>query len=612
MNENRKDMTNEAAVETPKKRRGRPPMTPEQKAAAREKREAARKIQESERRVIAKATATVPPIDDAEAEKNFEEALKNVMGADGDKKPKAGFQKMTPGQRKKITQETFGTSFADIGVRDAKRFYETHECPPELIGYMAKRYIQVQTDRIRVNGQRTAMLNAILEEERIKQGVDDVKKIIYSEQQMYQDHPEMLAITAAVTDAERVEDNAGKLLDAVTSRSCLAQYLRQIQGIGPVVAGLISANIDIKKFKYPSNLVSYAGLSNVNKWYSASEAKTYLDQAFKESGTRILTETAVSQIQDAINVLIEGGKYTFEGITVSRYTDDILEQIPALQENLNVLTASSTANGPFVYAFRKIVELVSSSVVVPDLEAAIRSRIIAVGGVVPLEVTLENIEIPEEVIKTLQEAEATLLDAKVDKDDLSDEFLRKLAVITHRSYNTVLNYCTVVDDNTGEEIRSYSELQVRLTKRPFNAALKRALFLFQDQVIKRHNNPASLYGQLYNEFLEREHEKNESGENATAAHWALMTKKIKKSTKSWQAMSEGKLTDGHMMNRALRKVKVVLLNHIFEAAWYFEDPEGQHPLSYVFDELHHTDYRAPEVDYKKFYADFYKDIPKGQ
>ena len=93
MNENRKDMTNEAAVETPKKRRGRPPMTPEQKAAAREKREAARKIQESERRVIAKATATVPPIDDAEAEQNFEEALKNIMGADDDKKPKAGFQK---------------------------------------------------------------------------------------------------------------------------------------------------------------------------------------------------------------------------------------------------------------------------------------------------------------------------------------------------------------------------------------------------------------------------------------------------------------------------------------------------------------------------------------
>ena len=64
------------------------------------------------------------------------------------------------------------------------------------------------------------------------------------------------------------------------------------------------------------------------------------------------------------------------------------------------------------------------------------------------------------------------------------------------------------------------------------------------------------------------------------------------------------------MNRALRKVKVVFLNHIFEAAKYFEDPTADIPRSYVFDVLGHKDYIGPEIDYKKFYKDFYKDIPK--
>ena len=212
----------------------------------------------------------------------------------------------------------------------------------------------------------------------------------------------------------------------------------------------------------------------------------------------------------------------------------------------------------------------------------------------------------------LSEAEEALMACKIDRDDLSDEFLHTLARLTYRSYNTILRYCTVVNEKTGEEERSYSELQVRLTKRPYNAALKRALYLFQDQVIKRHNNPKSLYGQLYNQFLEQEHILNENGGHKEAARWACETKKFSTNTKTYQCMKEGKLTEGHMMNRALRKVQVVLLNHIFEAAWFFEDPNGSHPMSYVFDELGHKDYVAPEVDYKEFYVNFYRDIPKGQ
>ena len=623
------------------KKRGRPKMTEEQKAEARRKRALKKARELAEQSILTNRELTDgtplamdlgdddPALDgalQAIQQMGLEDLVKmstegtpkktvkkTTDSADGEKKVKTGFQQMTPGQRKKITEATFGMSFENLGVRDAKKFYQTHECSRELIGYMAKRYIQVQTDRIRVNGQRTAMLNSILQEKAIEQGVDDVKKIVYSEQELYNEHPEMLSITAAVTDAERVEDNAAKLLDAVTSRSCLAQYLRQIQGIGPVVAGLIAANIDITKFKYPSNLVSYAGLSNVHKWYNATEARNYLNEAFQEAGSRFLNDHEIAQVQDAVKLIKESSVYYINpnnGQKVSRYPDDVLEQIPVLEDNLNEVTENSTVNGPFLHAFRTIVSVISTYKVTDDLEKAVRARIINTGATLPLDQELENLDLDPEVIKELKEAEDAILNAKINKDDLSDEFLVKLGQLTHRAYNTVLKYCTVVDEESGEAIRSYSELQVRLTKRPFNAALKRALFLFQDQVIKRHNDPRSLYGQLYNEFLEDERRKNERGENRTAAEWSYKTRKYGKNTKSYAAMQEGRLTNGHMMNRALRKVKVVLLNHIFEAAWYFEDPTGHHPLSYVFDELKHTDYRAPEVDYKKFYADFYKDTPK--
>lgn len=630
-------IANEMMANTAKKRRGRPPMTPEQKEEARLKRlalkeakakedaarkeEAKKKMPKSDEELIMDVLRTGGPkmdIDDFLEEANREvdlskmRAKKETETAKSSKKNK--FVEMTPARRRALTTEVFGSNFESVGVREARAFYETHECPRELIGYMAKRYIQVQTDRIRVNGQRNAMLKSILEDMCAEQGVDDVKKLDYTEEQLYIDHPEMLAMSAAVSDAERMEDAAAKLLDAVTRRSCLAQYLRQIQGIGPVVAGLIAANIDITRFEYPSRLVSYAGLSNMNKWFGATEAKKYLDEAFKQSGTRIVTEEIRAQVEEAIRTLKDNSNFQYGNVVVSQYPDDILDHLETIKIHEDKLYEESIADGPFIDALHKIVAFLRSIQFVPDISDTVRARIVEAGGVIAADADINPFsEDLVEMLRTeLSEAEESLMACKIDRDDLSDEFLHTLARLTYRSYNTILRYCTVVNEKTGEEERSYSELQVRLTKRPYNAALKRALYLFQDQVIKRHNNPKSLYGQLYNQFLEQEHILNENGGHKEAARWACETKKFSTNTKTYQCMKEGKLTEGHMMNRALRKVKVVLLNHIFEAAWFFEDPNGSHPMSYVFDELGHKDYVAPEVDYKEFYVNFYRDIPKGQ
>lgn len=633
-------IANEMMANTAKKRRGRPPMTPEQKEAARLKREALKeakakedaarkeaakkKLPKTDEELIMDMIKNGPPkleFDDALEEASRELAdidfakirkQKEAEAAKSSKKNK--FVEMTPARRRALTTEVFGSNFESVGVREARAFYETHECPRELIGYMAKRYIQVQTDRIRVNGQRNAMLKAILEDMCVEQGVDDVKKLDYTEEQLYIDHPEMLAMSAAVSDAERMEDAAAKLLDAVTRRSCLAQYLRQIQGIGPVVAGLIAANIDITRFEYPSRLVSYAGLSNMNKWFGATEAKKYLDEAFKQSGTRIVTEEVRAQVEEAIRTLKDNSNFQYGNVVVSQYPDDILDHLETIKIHEDKLYEESIADGPFIDALHKIVAFLRSIQFVPDISDTVRARIVEAGGVIAADADINPFsEDLVEMLRTeLSEAEEALMACKIDRDDLSDEFLHTLARLTYRSYNTILRYCTVVNEKTGEEERSYSELQVRLTKRPYNAALKRALYLFQDQVIKRHNNPKSLYGQLYNQFLEQEHILNENGGHKEAARWACETKKFSTNTKTYQCMKEGKLTEGHMMNRALRKVKVVLLNHIFEAAWFFEDPNGSHPMSYVFDELGHKDYVAPEVDYKEFYVNFYRDIPKGQ
>lgn len=589
---------------TPKKKRGRPSKAELEARAAAQITEAVSVATTAKKRGRPKKV-TEPSKDQIDLDAVVAEAMKlpSTVPAEEPKPQKKGFQALTSAQRRKMTADVFGTTFEKQGVKNALKFYETRECSNELIRNMAQRYIQVQTDRIRVGGQRTAMVDSFLEEEAAKQGVDK-KEVIYSEAQMIEDHPELMAINAALSEAEWVESNTASLLDAVTQRSCLTQYLRQIKGVGPVVAGLIAANIDITRFNYPSNLVSYAGLTTVNKWYSAAEAKKKVEESFAVTGSRILTSDAASRLEDAMDILKEFSTIEVGGVTVNRFNNEIDEAYAVLLENADM----KEVNSKFVVNFIKIVDLLSDKEKCNEANLTkVSEEIIQCGKLIPESI---DVDIPQKFIDDLVEAREVLLGCKVDNTDISDEFLQDLAIRTHRGYNTVLGYTTVVDESTGEVTRSYSELLTRLTKRPFNAALKRALFLFQDQVIKRHNDPKSLYGRLYNEFLDQEHRIDAEGGHAAAAAGALEKKNFGKSTKAYQSMKNGHLSDGHMMNRALRKVKVVFLNHIFEAAKYFEDPTAEIPRSYVFDVLKHKDYIAPEVDYRKFYEDFYKDIPK--
>ena len=128
---------------------------------------------------------------------------------------------------------------------------------------------------------------------------------------------------------------------------------------------------------------------------------------------------------------------------------------------------------------------------------------------------------------------------------------------------------------------------------PYNKKLKVAVWKIGEQLVKVCNSKDSLYGRLYKERKIYEMEKNEKGDYADQAKRILDTINIKNKD-VLQVNSEGKLTKGHIESRAKRYAVTLLLNHYFEACYYYEYGKKP-PVPYAIAHLGHVDYIEPEV-----------------
>lgn len=195
------------------------------------------------------------------------------------------------------------------------------------------------------------------------------------------------------------------------------------------------------------------------------------------------------------------------------------------------------------------------------------------------------------------------------KSDPTEEVLIYVANHSGRRVDTVMRGATVrpskkrdatEEDNKNVGKITKKSLTMYMAKPPYNTDLKTTCFLIGNSFMFNANR-GSKYGQIYLARKQYEIEKNDRGEYAEQAAELLRTKNYSKGTDTYKSLSEGKLTLGHITQRAKRYAVKIFLNHLFEAMYYERFGEMA-PMPWALTYTEHEDYIEPEVDYREYFG----------
>lgn len=105
-----------------------------------------------------------------------------------------------------------------------------------------------------------------------------------------------LVLLAQYLDLERSEANHFKMLgDVLNEYVIYVDFLEQVRGIGPALAGVIVSEIDITKATYPSSLWAYAGLDVASDGKGRSRRKEHLiDSEYINKAGEIATKKGIT------------------------------------------------------------------------------------------------------------------------------------------------------------------------------------------------------------------------------------------------------------------------------------------------------------------------------
>ncbi len=148
---------------------------------------------------------------------------------------------------------------------------------------------------------------------------------------------------------------------------------------------------------------------------------------------------------------------------------------------------------------------------------------------------------------------------------LTPEVAREIAMAAGKNPDAVLRFATT---NAKGEPRKLTvkTLGSAIAKKPFNGRLKTLIWKFADCQVKFKNKDGSFYGPLIAQYKAELIRKNLAGAFAEAAAESL--KRLKdKSTPTYKANSEGRLSDGHLEARAKRWVGKLFISHWHEVQY---------------------------------------------
>ena len=184
-------------------------------------------------------------------------------------------------------------------------------------------------------------------------------------------------------------------------------------------------------------------------------------------------------------------------------------------------------------------------------------------------------------------------------DPITDDVLLRVAIASGRTglHNIKQNFLKRKEKNTKKE-SDKTILINYMAMPPYNIELKKMCYLIGESFCKVSNR-GSLYGQIYKERKALETMKNERGDYKEQAEKLLSEKNYSKDTDTYKFLSQGKLSPGHINERAKRYAVKIFLTHFFECCWIYTH-HTEPPVLYVIEHLGHVDYIEPEVPYSDY------------
>lgn len=184
-------------------------------------------------------------------------------------------------------------------------------------------------------------------------------------------------------------------------------------------------------------------------------------------------------------------------------------------------------------------------------------------------------------------------------DPVTDDVLLRVAIASGRTglHTVKKNFLKRKGNNTKTETDKLILINY-MAMPPYNIDLKKMCYLIGESFCKVSNR-GSLYGQIYKERKALETMKNDRGDYKEQAEQLLREKNYSKGTDTYKFLSQGKLSPGHINERAKRYAVKIFLTHFFECCWIYTH-HTKPPVLYVIEHLGHVDYIEPEVPYSAY------------
>ena len=402
------------------------------------------------------------------------------------------------------------------------------------IKFLTDQYYQAQSFRIMAENQARSLF----------QNADEAAD---------EDHPEF--IKAQLKNARYQEELNKQYLEVITDNIPLCVWMKKIKGVGPIMSAYIYSRFELTEGRHCGDFISYAGLNDNNvPWLGTAKAHIIIVKIKNEY------QKAMESISDIIKDAVGENNFNkvIKGIvTAAKNRDDFSLNLNEIEKEINDVMFKIDRTWYPIDLF----ELEGDSIIISKY----------------FDSWVQWLVHDDYATSYIYNA-------------VHEETGRKASLIKRGTFNS----WNKKKASNRKKYITISDVESFIAKPPYNKDLKMKMWFLSD-IFVRNKNRGSKYGELYDDRLQYEMEKNERREYADQAAQLLATKNItKKEVRA--TLEDGKLIDSHLKKRAKRFASKIFLSHVYEAM-YWEKYHTKVPDPFALAYLGHEDYIAPEVDY---------------
>lgn len=438
-----------------------------------------------------------------------------------------------------------------------------------------------------------------------------------------------LALKWLAQNVKNQENQIKKMLDEYTDQSPVTRWAKATIGIGPVIAAGLVANFDISKVKYVNQFYSYCGLNNNNSpWLGTDKAKELVDviYSYDELKIKLMYEAFIIESRgDAVELIKDiqdaaeyyGSEFKSKVLMPYIYNNDTncdsskvykkfikaMDTLKSKCPDTFVKLNSTSSDGLFrgiedLYLYHNpheyIRQLPMSHIVRQQYDKWQKQLKVShntTDAVNPFDKAAIDV-FCDMCFSNIKPSSAGNCGASVTLKIVTDHIIDMIATATFRSINSI--------NGMLKGDRTINNLKTQLAKPPFNKDLAVLCWKIGDSFMKRSGNENSLYGRLYRERKALEIQRNNAGMYADQAKIQLESKNYSKGTTTYEALSQGKLSDAQINERAKRWAVKLFISHMYEIM-YMDYYKEKPPIYYTLaKDPEHNKYIGPEVPFEDY------------